>query len=495
MNEDNLLNLTENEIDKLPDDPTILKQIIKSLIRFYTEEIRQLKERTKELENKLSKDSHNSSKPPSSDGFKKKTKKSLRQSTGKKAGGQNGHTGHRLQKVEKPDIIVIHKVDKCSCCGKLLTKTSLDKIETRQVFDIPPLKIEVTEHQSEIKTCTHCGKTNQAPFPEGINTDVSYGNKIKSLFVYLTNFQYIPYERMGELFKDMFGHNLSEGSIYNANDTCYENLHEVENVIKDIIAGSKIVHFDETGIRVKIEDKLTGWIHSASTKGLTFYGIDAKRGNEGMDKLGILPNFKGTAVHDHWKSYLKYNCSHAFCNSHHLRELIGVYENEQAFWADKMIKTLLNIKDAVEIDKHLGKKSLDSQILLGFEKDYTSILEEGFKFYPSLTEPNKKKRGRKKQSKGKNLLDRLSAYKKETLAFMYDFTVPFDNNLAERDIRMAKLKQKISGCFRSFKGGQMFCRIRGYISTMRKQGQNILKSLENVFQNNISLPSPTFGAE
>ena len=275
------------------------------------------------------------------------------------------------------------------------------------------------------------------------------------------------------LFRDLFGHNLSPGTLYNVNRRSYERLEVTEERIRERMIDSEVVHFDETGI---YSDNKRQWLHSASTERLTYYAMDKRRGREAMDRIGILPKYKGTAVHDHWKPYTEYNCQHAFCNAHHLRELAFASEQEGAVWADRMKECLLEIKEAVDRARQEGKSSLEEGILDTFEKKYETILEEGAETYNYNNEEEGKK-ARRKKSKGENLLNRLMNYKKETLAFMYDLAIPFDNNLVERDVRMIKVKQKISGCFRTEEGARFFCRIRGYLSTIRRHGENVIEAI------------------
>jgi len=461
-------------------------------------EITILKDKIKDLENRLSLDSHNSSKPPSTDGFKKKAPKNLREKSGKKPGGQKGHVGCNLKKVAKPDYIIRHKADYCTC-GKCLENTELDKTEIRQVFEIPPMSIKVTEHQGEIKTCPDCGLTNKANFPEDIKQPTQYGDRIKSLFIYFNSYQLIPYERTREIFHDLFSHSPSLGSINNASQLCFDKLEPQEIAIKSMLINAYLVHFDETGSAI---NKVRQWVHSVSTKALTFYTAHKKRGTEAMDAAGILPKFKGIAVHDHLKAYFTYKCLHSLCNAHHLRELIYSDEQLEVPWAQKMKKLLLAIKDSVDKFKLENKQKLDNQILNTYERQYQKILDDGYQYYKQQEEIKKqineriiksnpsvkKKRGRKKQTKDKNLFDRFIGYETETLRFMYDFNVPFDNNLAERDLRMNKLKQKISGCFRSEQGAKIFCRIRGYISTAKKNDINILEAIYDAIKGKPFVP-------
>lgn len=447
-------------------------------------EVNQLKEENKELRGQLAKNSQNSSKPPSSDGYNKPKPKSLRKPSEKKSGGQQGHSGSRLEMVEQPDHIVPHTVDECERCGFSLQSVEATDVRRRQVIDIPPLKLEVTEHHAETKECPGCGCCNVADFPEEAKTSVQYGSRIKALLVYLNQYQLVPYDRTCELVKDLFSQTISQGTLYNWNQACFRNLESIEEQIRQAILASDVAHFDETGLRS--EGKLH-WLHAASTEHLTYYGLHAKRGKEAMDELGLLENYTGCAVHDHWKSYFKFSCDHSLCNTHHLRELIYLSEQDQQEWAEKLIKLLLEAKELVEATPE-NCLSKDSAELISIYQRYDAILAEGFAedIPPPATE--KKKRGRPKQSKSKNMLDRLCDFKTEVLAFMTHPRIPFDNNQGERDIRMAKLKQKISGCFRGADGGKIFARIRGYVSTQRKNSINILKSIESTFTCSPILP-------
>lgn len=445
----------------------------------------ELEERLKALEDRIAKNSRNSSKPPSSDGFRKP--KSRRENSGRAPGGQEGHDGHRLEAVEDPDHIIEHPIKECEQCGHSLEEVPAYAHERRQVFDLPPMKLEVTEHQAEIKPCPHCGHENKGSFPTEVQGPVQYGPRIKSVMVYLSAYQFIPYGRLQELFSDLFSCPLSQGTLVGANQECAEHLADTEQQIKDHILRSSVAHFDETGLSV--QGKLS-WLHVAGTQDATAYLVHPKRGQEAMDEMGILPRFQGTAVHDHWESYFAYECDHALCNAHHLRELIFVSEQYRQPWAQEMIDCLLDIKALVDKRK-TAANSLSSEEIAQFEQRYDEILAKGFLENPSppLAEDAKKKRGRKKQSKSKNLLDRLQQERKETLAFMHDFSVPFDNNLAEKDIRMMKVQQKISGTFRSDGGADVFCRIRGYLSTVRKNAVNILEAIQAAFNRHAFIPS------
>jgi transposase len=307
----------------------------------------------------------------------------------------------------------------------------------------------------------------------------NYGPRLEALALYLLNQQLIPYERASELFSDLFGVKCSPGTLVAMNERAFEKLGTVSTAIATGISDAFIAHFDESGIRV---NGSLNWLHSASTKTLTYYDIHEKRGLVAMNAIGILPAFHGRAIHDHWFSYFDYtDISHGLCNAHHLRELIFIAEEEKEKWAGEMKVLLLKIHDAVEASKKQGEIKLSRQRQNAFRDEYHQVLRRGFGYHRRLSPLlSTGGRGRKAQRPGKNLLDRLKEKEEETLAFMVDFNVPFTNNLAERDIRMCKLKQKISGCFRSFQGAKIFCRIRSYISTARKQGWNMLEALERV---------------
>ena len=454
--------------------------------------IAELTAQAKSLNDYLAKDSHNSSKPPSSDGPRKPVRKSLRTASGRRVGGQPGHPGTTLRLVEKPDAIISHAVTQCEVCQRSLKNTPVDAIEKHQVFDLPPLRMIVTEHQGEIKTCSRCGTRNTATFPEEAQNLVQYGNRLKAFGVYLNNYQLLPYERASECVTDLFSDSataptVSVATLHHANQTCYERLETVEQKIKDRIASAAVVNFDETALYYNGQRH---WLHVASTPELTAYSYHPKRGAEAMDAMNILPRFHGRAIHDYWKPYFTYSCDHGLCNGHHLRELTFIHEQDQQEWAGQMKALLLAIKDTVE-QVQLQAERLDDVTIQKFERRYRRIIKTGHQENPSpvITNPMKK-RGKPKQSSAKNLLDRFVKHPKEILAFMYDFNVPFDNNQGERDIRMMKVKQKISGCFRSAEGARFFCRIRGYISTARKQNVNVLDALQSIFDGKPFIPVP-----
>ena len=455
-----------------------------SLVEYLQENIQQLSNRIHALELQVNKNSRNSNKPPSSDGLKKKAPK-RRKASGKKVGGQKGHEGTTLQMSSDPDKSEIHEVECCENCGCSLKDKQPIGYDRRQVFEIPPMAVEVTEHQAEIKECDRCRAVTTAAFPEGVTHKVQYGQRLKAIALYLKNYGLLPYDRTAELFEDLFGIPISPGTLVRINTDSGDRLGEVSGRIKEAIRNSAVVHFDETGMR--IGGKLH-WLHVASTEGLTYYLAHKKRGSPAIDEMGILPFFESKAVHDGWRSYFNYRCDHGLCNAHHLRELICVYEDFDQQWAKQMIDFLLEVKQRRDKSK---AKSFAAKTIIGFEHRYREILKMGMEANPAPPQdpPGKKKRGRKKKSKPLNLLERLQEHEKATLAFMYDFSVPFDNNQAERDIRMMKVQQKISGTFRSFDGASSFCAIRGYISTVRKQGLNVISALQEIFSGRPLLPN------
>jgi len=456
------------------------------LISSMLDQIAELKERIKVLEDRLSKNSTNSSKPPSTDWPTKK--RSLRKKSSRSPGGQKGHSGHNLKMVEVLVYTRVHKVSTCSKCGSCLKDTLPTGNRKRQVFDLPPIKVEVIEHRAEEKICPHCGHKNKASFPVDVSQPTQYGTCIKAILTYLNQYQLLPYERTSELFYDLFGIGLSAATIAGANRVCFEALKPYEDKIKDKITTSPVVHFDETGLYV---DGSRWWLHVASTDNLTYYAVHPRRGKAATEDIDILPNFYGTAVHDFWNTYFKYKFSHALCNVHHLWELKAIDECYSQKWAIDMADLLLEIKKTVDKKRPVTNK-LEQDKIGSFKERYDKIIKGGLaENPPAKVRGGPKKRGRKRKSKAKNLLCRLKEHWRETLAFMYDFEIPLDNSQAERDIRMVKVQQKISDTFRSVNGVKTFCRIRGHISTARKNSLSVIDAIQAAFEGNPFIVVPT----
>ena len=418
--------------------------------------------------NRLGQNSSNSSKPPSQDPNRQKKKKRNR----KKPGGQNGHTGKTLAKVDNPDDTIEHKIVDCKKCNKNLSSQETERYETRQVFDIEIKRI-IIEHKAEIKTCRGCGTVNTGNFPVEVNKSVQYGSGVKSLSTYMSMYQLIPYKRVEDFFRDQIGLPISSGSIFNFNMEAYVKLQDFETLLKEKLHNSPLNHCDETGININGKK---AWLHCVSNSKWTYLYPHNKRGSEAMDEMGILPKYGGIICHDHWKPYYRYDCTHALCNSHHLRELEYAYEQDKQRWAKSMMKLLVEINKAV--NKTGGK--LPEVEIKRYQKRYRTILSKGEKECP-LPEKVPGKRGRMKKSKSRNLLERLRDYENDVLLFMKNPIVPFTNNQAENDIRMTKVQQKISGCFRSMDGAKIFCRIRSYLSTARKNSVSSHQAMRMLF--------------
>jgi transposase len=461
-------------------------QAVISLITFLsdtiarlTREIDDLRKKNQELEAKLHVDSHNSSKPPSSDGPRKRKLQEKRKKSKRKPGAQKGHPGRTLDRIDNPDRYVVHRVTKCAVCGKDLSKHRSHDHDRRQVFDIKPITAQVTEHWAEITDCDACGHTNVASYPDGVRQKTQYGPTLKSHAVYFSSYNLIPFRRTAELFEDIFRVPFSEGTVVNTISAFARKAEPTVEQIKELLEAADVVGFDETGIRINAK---LNWIHVAGTQTLTYYAVHEKRGTKAMEAIGILPVFQGTAIHDGLTAYWTYRCLHGLCNAHHLRELTFLWEEEKQGWAKRMISFLLEAKELVEKAKAKGRTKLAEEIEQDLKKRYRQLVGQGLRANPPPVVEGPKKRGRVKKSKGRNFVERLERYADETLRFTCDFRVPFTNNGEERDLRMVKVQQKISGTFRSVWGASAFCVIRSYISTARKQGLNVIEAISSVFK-------------
>jgi transposase len=438
------------------------------------EQVKHLTQHVQELETRLSKDSHNSHLPPSSDRFARQPK-SLRKKSNKPSGGQPGHEGHHLMRVQNPDQVVVQTAEICENCLQDLVDQPVDHLIGRQVLDLPAPRLVVTEYQIECKRCPRCQAMTQAPCPEMITAPVQYGSAIQALGVYLSQVQLLPDNRIVDIFTDLLGLPISTGSIHRWIAHCAHHLSPIEEAIKAALQKAKLAHQDETGL---YEQGKRLWLHVYATATLTHYGVHAKRGREAMDAIGIAPGFKGISVHDGWESYQGYEYSHALCNVHHLRELTFLEETYQQDWTTQMKALLLQMKRCCDQARASGLLALDATVRQEFITRYEAVIQQGYAANPPDPPPAVPKRGRRKQHPARCLLNRLHGHQEQVLAFLHHLFVPFDNSQAERDLRMVKVQQKVSGCFRSPSGTRFFCRIRGYISTMRKQGHALLPLLE-----------------
>lgn len=454
--------------------PIIIELIarILSFIQLLRERNHELENRVRELENRLNLNSTNSSIPPSKNPLKRKIVPNSRIPSGKKPGGQIGHKGSTLSPVEKPDLKINHAPEVCSGCGATVQTDLLQFLDERQEVEIPPIIVQYIAHRLFSYHCPDCHTTTNGEFPRHITQKIQYGPRLTACVAYLSVYQLIPVKRLTQILSDLHGCSISPGTVINMIERVGANLDGFTDRIRELLIKSPVIHTDETGMKV---GKKKYWLHVASTKLLTLYGIFGSRGHAGIEALGVLPHYFGIAVHDFWDSYHKYSCSHAYCNAHILRELKRVEEETKQDWAVKMRGLLLKAKKISEIF-HDGDKLVHPRLIEFLNQEYSNIILEGMQVNPPPT-PIKGKRGKRKQPHSRNLLERMQKYQAEILLFLTNPLVPFDNNLAERDIRMPKLKMKISGLFRSENGAQAFSRVRSYVSTMQKNDLSIIDGL------------------
>lgn len=446
----------------------------------------------KQLVGLLGQNSHNSNWPSSRDKSRQKPKpKSLRLKTERKAGGQEGHEGHTLEFNPEPDVIETHRPILCQHCQAPLANDAVtSEVAKRQVFDLPPLRFVTIEHRAETVLCPGCGEATAADFPTDVTNPVQYGCQVKRLAVYLRSEQFIPYERSRQMLADLFALPISTGSLQNFVEMAAEEVKGVTEAIKAAVTTAEVAHADETGFYINGQRT---WLHTVSTPELTYFAPHPYRGQAATDAIGILPQFTGTLVHDAWATYFQYALlAHALCNAHHLRDLTAIVENDQQQWAAWMIGCLLTAKQLVEQAWQAAETELPTDQIERIHQLYDAIVTLGLAENPLPdAKPSSPKRGRRKKSKARNLLERFEERKEAILRFVHDFKVPFDNNLAERDIRMMKVQQKVSGCFRSWQGAEQFCHLRSYISTIRKQGLNVWEALGSLFDGDVLMPQLT----
>ena len=441
-------------------------------------QIEVLTRRVAELEAALRKTSRTSSKPPSSDGPVKPPPRSRREPSDRAPGKQPGDPGFTLRQVQDPDEVIIHRPGACGGCGASLRRAPVTSVEARQVFDLPAVTLRVVEHRLQHRRC-RCGATTMAQVPDQVGAPAQYGPRVRAVGAYLVGYQHLPYERACETLADLLGVGLSVGTLVSVLTRTSDRLAPFLQVVRDRIAAAPVAHFDETGLRV---DAGTAWVHSASTEALSLFYVHPSRGHDAIVAAGVLPVFAGIAVHDGYTPYRRYGTAHALCNAHHLRELAGILDTDPTqTWAQDMIRLLCEINDTARCARTAGADAIDDRLLAAYRWRYQQIVAAGKTANPSPA-------GHGARSPATNLLARLGGFATDVLRFAHDLRVPFDNSLAERDIRMVKLRQKTSGGLRTWTGAEIFCAIRSYLSTTRKQGINALDALTSLHTGQVWLP-------
>lgn len=453
----------------LPNDLAGCHKIIRELLE---EVIPSLMQEIEKLKTQVNQNSSNSHHPPSTDKFKKpKTKPGIPRKKGKKNGGQKGHTGKTLEMVEAPDEVEIHAPEKCTCGFDLQVVNKIID-ERRQIFDLPTPKLVVTEHISMSCTCPNCDRKVKGEFPELIKSRVQYGNGVRALLVMLNTSYKIPFKKVGRLFGDLFGYAINDSTQITTQKKCFTLLGPTEEVIKEKLLKSQTSHVDETGVNVNGKNC---WLHGFSNSPFTYLFAHTKRGLKAINShKSIVPDYRGWMIHDCWSSYFKYsNVKHALCGSHLLREFQALIEND-SMWAKRMHALLLYAYH----DSEKGKGVVNDYQKI--EREYLRICKMADKEEPP---PKFNFKGKKpKQTKGRNLLDRLLKHQDAVLAFAKHEEVPFTNNQGERDLRPAKGKLKIAGCFRTFTGLEIYARIQSFVSTTRKHQRNVFDELVATFE-------------
>jgi transposase len=454
---------------------------LNDLLREKDAQIAILMQRVAQLEAMLGRNSKNSSMPPSAEGFAKPPAAN-RAARRRRPGKQPGDHGHRLEPVTHPDHVVIHAPKCCVNCERNLTNALVVKEERRQVFDLPHVRAVVTEHRVQTRHCA-CGATTSARFPSEAIGPTCYGPGVRALLTYLVVAQHLPIERACEVFRECCGINVSSGFAASLLGEASEGLSEFVTATRVALRESPVLHLDETGARVA--GKL-GWVHSASTTTLTAYLFHRRRGRVAIDDFGVLPGYQGIAVHDGWTPYRHYGAKHQLCGAHHARELRAASEEGQP-WAEELSTLLATTLDQVHAAKAAGKRALPTRTFNSLARRYDELISAGYAANPPPVRTGQK--GRPSRTKAANLVHRLDVYRDDVLRFARDFTSPFTNNLAESDLRMVKLQQKISGCYRTEAGATNYLTIRSYVSTARKQGINVLGALRDLFEGKPFLPN------
>ena len=451
----------------------------------------ELKRRLAELGSLVGKDSHNSSRPPSTDPPGVRRTRSLRRRTDRKVGGQPGHRGTTRQPEPCPDEVVTHAPAACHACGSALAEALAMKVACRQLIEVPPVRLHVTLHRAETRRCEACGAETRAPFPAHVTAPVCYGPGLRARAAYLHKYQFLPVVRTAEAMRDLFGCPVSPGTLDRMTEQCAAALSGIEARIKDLVTASPVIGADETGLRVAGQSH---WVHVARTDRLTHYAYSAKRGKEAMDTIGILPAHTGTVVSDALCAYRQYRQSrHALCGAHLLRELTYIRETcaEQQQWTEPLAKLLLEIKASGERARAAGREEISEEQRAKFYGRYDRIVARAARLNPPAPRASPPPKGAprakvakpaRRKSPVPALVRRLQDCREEVLRFMTDLRVPFTNNGSERDLRMIKPQQKASGCFRTAEEAERFCRIRSYLSTARKQRRPLLAALEAAFQ-------------
>jgi transposase len=450
--------------------------------RVLAEHNRVLAERIAELERRLDANPRNSHRPPSSEGYAKPPPRSRRTRSGRQPGGQPGSAGTTLAQVADPDEVRTHRPRRCSGCRRSLRRAPVTSTEARQVADLPEIRLRWTEHRIEHRRC-RCGTTTMAGAGDGVPATaaapVQYGPGVRAAGVFLVGGHHLPLDRAAEVMSALVAAPVSPGSLAGWLARAAAGLGGFATAVRQALTAAEVVHLDETGLRV---DGRLSWVHSASTAKLSLFTVHARRGVEAMTAAGVLPAMTGVAVHDGWKPYRHYPLTHALCNAHHLRELAALADDPGQGWAPAMIDLLVGTHRRVEAAKAAGGRQLDPTVLADLQARYRATLAVGRTDNPAPA-------GRRRRTTARNLIDRLTTYAEDVLRFTVDFRVPFDNNQAERDLRMVKLRQKVSGCLRSWTGAEAFCVLRSYLSTAAKQGQPALAALRAIFEGHAWLPS------